>query len=198
MLTIEDIRKSEGLDGIPNLANRGVILDMKLFEAMKSDDLCNKYNKYDFDVHLKDFDRDLQRPYVWEQWQKNEFIRNLLLEKPLERVIVVLHQTADGPNRMQVIDGKQRLLTIHKFLHSEFPITVGGKECWWDDFGEGLGNFFRSRVNSITADMYFSDDMLPVTDRQKILLFNYYNFSGTPQTENHKKMLQKLLLFENK
>lgn len=27
----------------------------------------------------------------------------------------------------------------------------------------------------------------------KIILFNYYNFAGTPQTEEHKNKLQSLL-----
>ena len=30
-------------------------------------------------------------------------------------------------------------------------------------------------------------------DDMKIILFNFYNFAGTPQTEEHKEKLQNLL-----
>lgn len=52
---------------------------------------------------------------------------------------------------------------------------------------------FRRYVNSFVATVYYSDSYARISDKDKILLFNYYNFSGTPQTEEHKEMLEKLI-----
>ena len=48
-------------------------------------------------------------------------------------------------------------------------------------------------VNGFVATVYYSYDDNPITDDMKIILFNYYNFSGTPQTEEHKNMLKNLI-----
>lgn len=152
--------------------------------------------KVDFDVYLEKYKINLQRDYVWEHFQQQEFIFSILFEKPLESVVVVQH-TFDYTNRSNcvnyVIDGKQRLLTIKKFIKNEFSITINGKEYYYSDFDENLKWFFNSRVNYMTATIYYSYPDVPITDDMMIYLFNFYNFSGTPQTEEHKNKLQSLL-----
>ena len=200
MVTLEDIRKCTNIHNIPDsiIVNKGIMLDYRLAQSLEAFDEERSY-KYDFDIYLPTYGINLQRPYVWERYQQVEFIMSILLEKPLEPVVVVEH--TDGKNDLdrkntvkQIIDGKQRLLTIQKFLHNEFPIRVGGKEAFWNDFDSELKFFFQSRVNyGITATVYYSYEKAEVTDDMKIILFNYYNFSGTPQTEEHKNKLQALL-----
>ena len=84
-------------------------------------------------------------------------------------------------------------MTIQKFIRNEFPIIVDGKEVYFEDFDPDLKHFFEMRVNYMTAVVYYSYPDIPVTDDMKIWLFNFYNFSGTPQTEEHKNKLQSLL-----
>jgi uncharacterized protein with ParB-like and HNH nuclease domain len=152
---------------------------------------------YDFDVYLEKYGINLQRPYVWEHHQQNEFILSILLEKPLEQVIIVQHNSDKSRSNTinYVIDGKQRLLTIKKFVNNEFPIYIKGEEVYWKDFDKEAKMFFRSRANGMTATVYYSYDETDylVTDDMKIILFNYYNFAGTPQTEEHKNKLQSLI-----
>lgn len=193
MITLKDIRQCNNIHNIPNeiYCNKGIRLDFRLVETFE-----NGENRYDFDVFLPKYNINLQRPYVWEHHQQNEFIMSILLEKPLEPVIIVQHST-DVLSRSNtinyVIDGKQRLLTIKKFVNNEFPIYIKGEEIYWRDFDKNMKMFFRSRAKCLTAIVYYSDDDCPVTDDMKIILFNYYNFAGTPQTEEHKNKLQSLL-----
>jgi hypothetical protein len=84
-------------------------------------------------------------------------------------------------------------MTIQKFLRNEFSININGQECYFKDFDDKLQWFFESRANSMTALIYYSYPDVPVTDDMKIYLFNFYNFSGTPQTEEHKNKLQSLI-----
>ena len=197
MLTIKDLEYCNNIHNIPKSVhvNKGICFDHRLLEAL--DAPTDKDYTYDFDVYLPTYGINLQRDYVWESWQQNEFILSILLEKPLEPVILIHHSengTLDRESAINyVIDGKQRPMTIQKFLHNEFPITVNGKKYYWKDFDERLKMFFKSRVASLTATVYYSYGDTPITDDMKIILFNYYNFAGTPQAEEHKNKLQNLI-----
>lgn len=197
-MTLKEIQAINNIHRIPKWVhiNKGVILDYRLMEALKGDsDKRVRDYIYDFNVYLKKYKMNLQRPYVWKHHQQNEFILSILLEKPIEPVVVVQHnsdrQRTETIN--YIIDGKQRLMTIQKFLMNEFPIIIGVKEVYFKDFDEELYYFFKSRVNSLTAIIYYSYRDTQIDDDMKIILFNYYNFAGTPQTESHKNKLQQLL-----
>lgn len=200
MVTIDDVRKSTNMHNIPKsiIVNKHIVLDSKLADALENP--CNKYWKYDFDVFLHKYGINLQRPYVWEHYQQNEFILSLLLEKPIDSIVIVEHDfggwkgVLDKSNCVRyVIDGKQRLLTIQKFLHNEFSVNINGKESFYNDFDAKLKIYFKSVVRSMTAIVYYSYWDEEVTDDMKIILFNYYNFAGTQQTDEHKNRLQSLL-----
>lgn len=199
MITLKDIIESNSvIHSIPKSVhyNKGVMLDYRLCQTLESGESREKYDQiYDFNVYLPKYGINLQRPYVWEYFQQKEFIMSILLEKPLEPVIIVQHNCDRSREETinYVIDGKQRLMTIQKFLHNEFPVSIKGENVYWKDFDKEMRMFFRSRCSSITATVYYSYDDCPITDDMKIVLFNYYNFAGTAQTEEHKKKLQSLL-----
>lgn len=122
---------------------------------------------------------------------------SILLEKPIDPIIIVEHIDDTDLKReyvtMYVIDGKQRLMTIKKFANNEFPIEINGKDVYFKDFDDETKIFFKSRVNYLTGTIYYSYYNNEVTDDMKIALFNFYNFAGTPQAEEHKNKLQKIL-----
>jgi len=202
MVTLENVRELNDLHNLPKdiHVNKNVLLDYRLTDALKATEENPRNRKYDFDVFLPKYGINLQRPYVWEHYQQSEFIFSILFEKPLEPVVIVQH-TFNYDVRSEsinyVIDGKQRLMTIQKFLRNEFSININGQDCYFKDFDDKLQWFFESRANSMTALVYYSYPDVPVTDDMKIYLFNFYNFSGTPQTEEHKNKLQSLLKNEN-
>lgn len=197
MKLLDEIRSSVNLHRIPSSIhiNRGVLLDFRLVEALEKPD-PERDLTYDFDVYLPTYGINLQRPYVWELFQQREFIMSILLEKPIDSLVIV-QDLKDYTNRNGqvnlVIDGKQRLITIQKFVHNEFPIVVNGRDVYYKDFDNESKMFFKSRANSLTATVYYSYPDCKITDEMLIILFNYYNFAGTPQTESHKQKLQSLI-----
>jgi hypothetical protein len=97
----------------------------------------------------------------------------------------------------QFIDGKQRTTTVIKFVKGEFPITVDGKEYYYNDLDERC----QSEVNhwNPKADVGYSYVNLGkhpnvITDDEKIEWFLRVNFTGTPQEETHEEMLTKLYI----
>ena len=197
MSLLDEIKQCNNLHKIPKKIhiNKGVLLDFRLVEALeKPDPECDLV--YDFDVYLPTYGINLQRPYVWELFQQREFIMSILLEKPIDSLVIVQDMkdhTSRNDQVNLVIDGKQRLITIQKFVHNEFPIVVNGRDVYYKDFDYESKMFFKSRANSLTATVYYSYPDCKVTDEMLIILFNYYNFAGTPQTESHKEKLQSLI-----
>ena len=195
MLTVKDIERASGIYTIPKRihVNKHVVIDHRLFKALTNPEDGKDY-KYDFDVFLEKYGMNLQRPYVWEDVQQREFILSVLMDKEMDPIVVVQHNNEKRDNTVNyVIDGKQRLMTIQRFAAGLFPVIVEGKQYYYDDFDEDLKMCFQSRVNYISANVYYSYDDSPVTDDMKIVLFNFYNFSGTPQTEEHKNKLLNLM-----
>lgn len=187
--TVDDIKNinSEILN-IKVHSNKGIVLDPYLLNNLTG---VKPRKEYDFEIYLPKYGVNLQRPYVWKDYQQSEYIISLLEERPLENVIVIQHDSDEGKTTIQVVDGKQRLSTIQKFLLGEISVTINNKKVWWSDFDENAKRYFKSRISNITAVVYYDDDNL--TDDDKIRLFNFYNFSGTPQTEEHKNMLKGFL-----
>lgn len=201
MVTIKDIKGLSSIHNIPKGIPYNECTTMDLF---LNDNLTNnpKTAIYDFDVYLKDYDVNLQRPYVWNQIQQQEFIMSLLLEKPIPPMVLV-HLDSDESvlgktlKTILVIDGKQRLLTIKKFLHNEFSIKINGEMVCFDSFDKDVKNFFIQKICFLTANIYYAyddpKDPSYMSDDVKIILFNFYNFAGTQQDEAHKNMLQCFL-----
>lgn len=189
--TVDDIKDiNSELLNIKVHCNKGVILDPYLINNLTG---VKPRKEYDFEIYLPKYGINLQRPYVWKDYQQSEYIISILQERPLENVIVIQHEPEEGPITMKIVDGKQRLTTIQKFLLAEIPVTINNKKVWWSDFDEDAKRYFKTRLLNISAVVYYTYDDDNLTDDDKIRLFNFYNFSGTPQTEEHKNTLKKLL-----
>ncbi len=201
IVTVNDINSlNSELYGVTAMCNKNIVLDPYLAHMLSPKSslrkrIITRVRKYDFDIFLEDYGCNLQRPYVWETVQQTEFLISLLQEKPIESVIVI-NKSLDLEDKntvVEVIDGKQRLLTIKKFLDGEIGIHLPDRVLYYKDFDKDAKIFFTSRVNRLTATVYYEDPETKISDADKIRLFNYYNFAGTPQTAEHKNRLKELL-----
>mgnify|MGYP002623910434 CR=1 FL=1 len=201
MTTLDEIKGLSNIHNLPKAihVNKHIMLDPYL-DINLSD--SPKTITYDFDVFLKDYGVNLQRPYVWNPIQQQEFILSILLEKPIPPVVLVEIDTDESisgkaPRKMLVIDGKQRLLTIKRFINNEFPITIKSNPVYFKDFDKELHIFFIRRITDLVATVYYAsdnpEDEWYISDDMKITLFNFYNFAGTPQEASHKDMLEGML-----
>ena len=199
MLTIEKMKSCSELHGLRKDLGRHtqpVMLDYRLVDALNNDEMTFRHKKYDMDVYLEKYKMNLQRPYVWTYPQQNAFIQSILYEKVVTPFVVIMHSVTNdilGDQIVYVIDGKQRLTTIKKFVNNEFPVEIGDEKYYYKDFDEDLKIYFCRNVDRFEALVYYSYPDNPVTDDEKILIFNFYNFTGTPQAEEHKIKLQNLI-----
>ena len=67
----------------------------------------------------------------------------------------------------------------------------------FSDFDEDAHWFFIRQIQYLTSTTYYASDIKTdkwyMSDYTKIVLFNFYNFAGTPQEKDHKDMLESFL-----
>jgi len=83
-----------------------------------------KFSVYELIIRKKDdliLDPDFQRNYVWGKdiKKQSQFIESILLNFPLTPIF--LNQDIYG--KLIVVDGKQRITTLQRFLSNEFKLT---------------------------------------------------------------------------
>lgn len=185
------LKELQNKGGIVNLCKiRKTSNDTTIVMYLENDFVDNSYGHvWDFDIFLPKYGINLQRPYVWTLFQQQELIWSCILGRAIPPVVVIVHEH----KCYEVIDGKQRILTLKRFLNNEFPIIIDGEEYFYKDLDKDIKYQISAR-NSLIGQIYWSYDDEPITDDQKIALFNFYNFAGTPQDEEHR---DKLLTIQN-
>ena len=200
MLTVEQMKSSSELHSLRKDLMRQkspVMFYYRLGQALINDPMGDSDKIFDTDVYLEKYKMNLQRPYVWTYPQQNAFIQSVLYNKIITPVVVIAHSVTNesfGKQIYYIIDGKQRLTTIHKFMNNEFQVEIGSEKYFYKDFDDELKTYFDRNLDyGIEAIFYYSYPDNPITDDEKIQIFNFYNFTGTPQAEEHKIKLQNLL-----
>jgi hypothetical protein len=139
-----------------------------------------------FDLNL---DSPYQRDHVWTKEQSSSFVGYMLQTggsgAPLVPLIFIQRdQNYQEPD--EVIDGKQRLLAMHAWVHNKIPATVDGVEYWYKDATaierRCLPNIKVGYVN--------------LTEKQRLQFYILLNAGGTPHTVSEiskvRTMLDKL------
>lgn len=153
----------------------------------------------DFDVWLPTYGRNLQRELCWSPRQKSELIISILKDVniPPLTIVQVRDRKAENPLVWQVIDGKQRLTTVLGFLRNEFPIVLDWEHITdssyrYNDLPKELQKKikrFDFRANMVYSNIYYDNvdektkEREFVTDKDKVELYLYLNYSGTPQEQ---------------
>lgn len=133
-----------------------------------------------------DFDPPYQRGHVWGPEQKEKLVLSILQNVPIGVVFLNRPPYGEGKdNRDRVVDGKQRLLTVLKFMHDEFDVPAEwfeGREVA-DPLAErvtwsGLTAEGKRRVDGYCVSTYITKLQ---TTEDEARLFDLVNFSGVPQ-----------------
>jgi hypothetical protein len=121
---------------------------------------------------------DFQRLKVWKPWQRSQLIESLLLRIPLP----TFYFSSDEDGLLQVVDGVQRLTTIHDFVRkNDFELehleylqdAVGGKK-----FQDLEGSLWSRRILATQITAFVIDPQTPL--RVKFDIFRRINTGGSP------------------
>lgn len=150
--------------------------------------------EYPIDMYIQwiksgalNFGAEYQRDYAWGHQEQQTFLRVLISGFPIGSVALAKApdwDICDGPY-IEVVDGKQRLTTLKLFINNEIPIVIGGEEIYWSEFtrSEQLA-FGRPTLSAVILD--------DATEKDRIAYFVAVNFTGVPQSEEHRQKVLKL------
>lgn len=153
------------------------------YDPSKSDIDIREEPQTVHELVVRKWDRDLiqmpdfQRKYVWKIDQQCLFIESILLNFPLPPLYI----NKDKNGKYMVVDGRQRVTTLRRFLKNEFRLeglkaipAVNGK-----NFSE-LINFnidFQSKIEDKKLLVYLIQPTVPIEMVYDI--FNRINTGGT-------------------
>lgn len=164
--------------------------------------------KIELDVWLPTYNRYLQRPLCWTPFQKSNLIISILKDIKIPPITIVQTRDRDAeePLVWEIIDGKQRFTTVLGFLRNEFPIVLDWNNeaetsFYYKDLPKELQHnvaYFEFRANMIHSYVYRY--MQPeeaakhfVTDKDKVEIYLYINYSGTQHDQNYMDDLANLV-----
>lgn len=176
-----DSRKKE-----EKMAIKNRIREAEIFRA--------RTGEYPIDMYIQwiksgalNFGAEYQRDYVWGHQEQQNFLRVLISGFPVGSVALAKAPdwgVSDGPY-IEVVDGKQRLTTLKMFIKNEIPIIIDGKEIFWFELSRSEQlTFGRPTLSAVILD--------DATEKDRLAYFVAVNFTGVPQSEEHRLKVLKL------
>lgn len=184
-------------------------------ETQNIQHIISKQNRFDFDIRLSS-GVNLQRDFCWDSNQQNALLETILKSySTIGSVVVIENFSSFAPEKqefckIEVIDGKHRLITIIDFFNGKIPFNYKGVDYQYEDLDEYLKNAFLSTnidvfyvieylyfINNINKNLYNAiteeneKDYL-IKDYDKIKMLEMFSYKGTPQAESHLENLYKL------
>ena len=114
-------------------------------------------------------DPDFQRDFVWSEQKQSRLIESILMRIPLP----VFYVAEDAQGRLIVVDGRQRLTTLQRFLSGELRLDLEDRqELHGKAFGE-LEVRLQNRVEDCQLLFYIIDHAVP--ERARLDIFERVN-----------------------
>lgn len=134
-----------------------------------------------------------QRPFVWTLDEMQSLIHSIYNRIDCGKIIIrnrswewnELRELEEECAWKDVLDGKQRLLTIQKFINNEFADKFGN---YYEDLSDNAQRRFLDHQLFSYAEM--EED---VTDEDVLKQFLSVNFTGVPQSKDHIEYVESLL-----
>lgn len=146
-------------------------------QSRQIEGLLHSYWNYGIDTET-----DYQRGNVWSPEQELMLINSIFENVQIGSFVFVRREYKEGEKGYEVVDGKQRLLTLVKFAESRFPFR---------------GRLYRdlrfSDRNHFDDYMVGYSEIRNITQAQKYKLFLKLNTCGQPQEPSHLNRVRKLL-----
>ncbi|MEX1363434.1 MAG: DUF262 domain-containing protein [Nannocystaceae bacterium] len=114
-------------------------------------------------------DPDFQRGYVWKLDKQSRLIESVLMRFPLP----VFYVAEDDEGRLVVVDGRQRLTTLQRFMENKFALQLPDRPEIDGKRFEDLDMRLQNRVEDCQLLFYIIDRSVP--ERARLDIFERVN-----------------------
>lgn len=114
-------------------------------------------------------DPDFQRGFVWDPKKQSRLIESILMRIPLP----VFYVAEDSKGRFIVVDGRQRLTTLQRFITGELQLDLKDRPELHEKHFEDLDERLQNRVEDCQMHFYIIDHSVP--ERARLDIFERVN-----------------------
>lgn len=114
-------------------------------------------------------DPDFQRDFVWDKNKQSRLIESILMRIPLP----VFYVAEDSEGRLLVVDGRQRLTTLKRFLEGDLKLQVKDRQDLNGKRFADLEPRLQNRVEDCQLHFYIIDHDVP--ERARLDIFERVN-----------------------
>jgi len=114
-------------------------------------------------------DPDFQREFVWNEKKQSRLVESILMRIPLP----VFYVAEDAQGRLVVVDGRQRLTTLKRFLSGELKLSLEDRQELNGKQFADLDVRLQNRVEDCQLLFYIIDHAVP--ERARLDIFERVN-----------------------
>lgn len=114
-------------------------------------------------------DPDFQRGFVWDDKKQSRLIESILMRIPLP----VFYVAEDDKGRLIVVDGRQRLTTLKRFLDGDLKLSLEDRQELHGKRFNDLEVRLQNRVEDCQLHFYIIDHAVP--ERARLDIFERVN-----------------------
>ena len=185
MISKEKRQDSEGKPYFRTLKEHSIFDDVHIDEI--TSDVENMLNE--FSVGTYDFNPIYQRDLVWSTEKKQEFVKKLLIGDVDLRPTFITAPYKKSKREYEVLDGKQRMMSIIQFVQNQFPVEgLYYKDLTMGDVSRLMNATFKYKlIKYYDKKKGFSEMSL----KQKVELFLQVNEYGQKVSDEHLAKIKK-------
>ena len=139
------------------------------------------YGKLNCTFNPTIFGKSYQRDYVWDIFDETDLIRSLFNGIDIGK-FVIRTRPFDFENLYDVVDGKQRLICIIKFLRDEFPVN----RIYYSQFSDYAKDLFLNRPVIVAKIPEY------IEDEEVKEIFISINTTGKGMSRKHLEYVKTL------
>jgi hypothetical protein len=114
-------------------------------------------------------DPDFQRGFVWDEKKQSRLIESILMRIPLP----VFYVAEDAEGRLIVVDGRQRVTTLKRFISGELKLDLEDRKDLHGKKFDELEARLQNRVEDCQLRFYIIDHKVP--ERARLDIFERVN-----------------------
>jgi uncharacterized protein with ParB-like and HNH nuclease domain len=131
------------------------------------------------------FDSDVQRKYVWGEDEQQSLLHSLSHGLPLGAIALIDTGTTNNAH-LEIVDGKQRITTLGMFFNNEiaYKCPYSNESMYFKDLPLDEQRLIKNSMTILVDELSPNTTLL-----QKYQYFYAINFSGKPQSIEHKEFI---------